>query len=214
MITKDRLFVGVYPTGIVYADRSREVNGDYARCAFLPFVSLELEVSAQCPPELLGEIRAEAQTIIDRRGQQFEISASGQTIRLGPPLQAAAAAEREAIEGDKITFHEAYNILLEGVHESSSAVHRDHEGDLSRSNTRFLADREIRLHESCLALLDALLPGCSDRIYTIDDFDQIEFMTDTIVDLTTHLKADLKAGRMESFAAVIEANITTASGKT
>ncbi len=85
----DRLFVGVMPTGIVYADRSREVDGDYARCAFLPFDTLALEVAPKCPRDMLGAIKADAATIIARRGEQFKISTSGHTVVLGSNLQKA-----------------------------------------------------------------------------------------------------------------------------
>src|SRR3546814_11285018 len=32
-----RIFSGIYPAGIVYADRTRQKGGDYARLAFLPY---------------------------------------------------------------------------------------------------------------------------------------------------------------------------------
>lgn len=78
----DRLFVGVYPEGIVYADRSREEHGDYARVAFLPFGTLELEVSAPKSP-LLTLVRADAAKIAARRGEKFITSGNGQYIILG-----------------------------------------------------------------------------------------------------------------------------------
>lgn len=80
---EERLFVGVMPTGIVYADRSREVDGDYARCAFLPFDTLFLAVAPKCPKDMVGLIEADAATIIARRGEQFPISSSNQTVLLG-----------------------------------------------------------------------------------------------------------------------------------
>lgn len=82
----ERLFIGIMPTGISYADRSREVDGDYARCAFLPFDTLALEVAPKCPKELLGLIKADAAAIIARRGEQFSISSSGHTVVLGSGL--------------------------------------------------------------------------------------------------------------------------------
>ena len=79
-----RLFIGTYPTGIVYADRHREVDGDYAKIAFLPYGSLRLQWSAgNIPPELRELVESDAQAIIARRGQPFEISSSGQTVILG-----------------------------------------------------------------------------------------------------------------------------------
>lgn len=82
--TADRLFSGVYPTGIVYADRKREKGGDYLRLAFLSFGSLQLEWE---PVTMLAELRAaierDAATIVAKRGEQFQVSSSGQTVTLG-----------------------------------------------------------------------------------------------------------------------------------
>ena len=83
MSAEERLFVGVMPTGIVYADRSREVDGDYTRCAFLPYTTLALEVAPKCPKDMLRLIEAHAATIIAKRGEKFPISASNQTVVLG-----------------------------------------------------------------------------------------------------------------------------------
>lgn len=78
-----RVFVGVFPTGIVYADRFVERDGDYRRLAFLPFSTLAIEVARDCPPALRAEIEADAARIQARRGEEYPISASGQTIVLG-----------------------------------------------------------------------------------------------------------------------------------
>lgn len=79
-----RLFSGVYPTGIVYADKLRERSGDYMRVAFLPFDTLELEwAPGTHPPGLRKLIKADAAAIIARRGQAYPVSASGQTVTLG-----------------------------------------------------------------------------------------------------------------------------------
>lgn len=83
----DRLFAGVYPEGIVYADRSREQGGDYLRLAFLPFRSLAIEWSpVTMPAELRAQIETDAAAIIARRGEQFQVSSSGQTVTLGGPV--------------------------------------------------------------------------------------------------------------------------------
>lgn len=78
----ERLFIGVYPCGIVYADKERETDGDYARVAFLDYRTLTLTVDDKNSP-LLDAVRADAAAIQARRGQQFPISACGQTITLG-----------------------------------------------------------------------------------------------------------------------------------
>lgn len=80
----DRLFSGVYPTGIVYADRARSRGGDYERVAFLSFSTLELEVArGQEKSPLLPLVREDAARLQARRGQRYEVSASGQYVVLG-----------------------------------------------------------------------------------------------------------------------------------
>jgi hypothetical protein len=78
-----RIFAGVFPTGISYADRLREEHGDYARLAFLPFDTLQLEFSKTCPTQLKAEITEDAAKIQAQRGREYQVSASGQTVRLG-----------------------------------------------------------------------------------------------------------------------------------
>ena len=79
----DRLFCGVYPGGITYADRGRDVDGDYARLGFLPFGSLVLEFAPDCPADMRARIIEAAAPIIARRGEDYPISACGQCVRLG-----------------------------------------------------------------------------------------------------------------------------------
>ena len=81
-----RLFVGVFPGGLVYADRWAEQHGDYKRLAFLPYATLALQVEPDCPPDLRTEIETAAATIIAQRGQPFQVSACGQTVILGHDL--------------------------------------------------------------------------------------------------------------------------------
>lgn len=79
----DRLFIGVFPCGLVYADRHREKHGDYAKLAFLPYDTLQLQVEKDCPPDLRVRIEEDAASMLARRGQAFPISTSGQTVMLG-----------------------------------------------------------------------------------------------------------------------------------
>ncbi len=84
MSIQDRLFVGVYPCGIVYADRAREEGGEYKRIAFLDYKTLYLRISCMCrEPDLVSAIADHASTIISRRGERFETSACGQSVVLG-----------------------------------------------------------------------------------------------------------------------------------
>ena len=78
-----RLFIGIFPGGIVYADRHHEQYGDYKHVAFLPYDTLRLDVKKDCPQELLAEVKAHAATLQARRGQLFRISTCGQAVRLG-----------------------------------------------------------------------------------------------------------------------------------
>ena len=79
----DPLFIGVFPTGISYADRTRERDGDYVRLAFLRFATLVLTVEADCPAGLRARIEADARRMEMLRGQDYPVSSCGQTVRLG-----------------------------------------------------------------------------------------------------------------------------------
>ena len=80
---EQRIFIGVYPAGIVFADRKHEVNGDYKDLAFLPYDTLILDIRNDCPAELVEEIKTTAAIYQARRGKQFRISSCGQTVTLG-----------------------------------------------------------------------------------------------------------------------------------
>lgn len=79
----DRLFIGVYPTGIIYADKARDVRGDFARLAYLNFDTLTLQVENHCPDDLRSRIEADAQALQAKRGEEYRISSAGQTVLLG-----------------------------------------------------------------------------------------------------------------------------------
>lgn len=80
---EERLFCGVFITGIGWADRSRERHGDYAKLAFMSFATLEVHIESDCPKELSVPIEAAVKEFQARRGQEFQTSGSGQTITLG-----------------------------------------------------------------------------------------------------------------------------------
>lgn len=83
---EERLFIGTFPTGIAYADRSREWDGDYLTLARLPFRTLVLEWSgAKVPADMRAAIEAHAKSIQARRGEEYQISTAGQTVLLGDP---------------------------------------------------------------------------------------------------------------------------------
>jgi hypothetical protein len=78
----DALFIGIFPAGISYCDRTKEEHGDYKRVAFLSYATLELDVYAPRSP-LLPRIQEHAAGLQARRGEEFQVSTSGQTITLG-----------------------------------------------------------------------------------------------------------------------------------
>lgn len=88
------LFIGVYPGGLVYADRGREEHGDYARVAFLDYGTLTLRTEPGACPVLTAEARNHADRIRAQCGQLFALSATAdrdasgrltgsQAVRLG-----------------------------------------------------------------------------------------------------------------------------------
>lgn len=79
-----RLVAGVFPTGIGYADRKTEQDGDYRKLAFLPFSSLVLEWKAEKMAVGLRElIEQDAKAVIARRGENYQTSTTGQFVVLG-----------------------------------------------------------------------------------------------------------------------------------
>jgi hypothetical protein len=80
----DRLFIGVYPCGLVYADTWIEKHGDYKKLAFLSYRELEIDWSkGRIPKELKARIVAHAATMQAKRRQSFPISTCGQFVTLG-----------------------------------------------------------------------------------------------------------------------------------
>ena len=86
----DRLFSGAFSGGIVWADRHTERHGDYKRLAFLSYGTLELEFAADCPPDLKARIEGDAAAVQARKGEEFQVSASGQAVTLGSRTAAPA----------------------------------------------------------------------------------------------------------------------------
>lgn len=86
MEADNRLFVGIYPAGFAYADRSRESQGDYKRLGFLDFGTLTLEIEPDCPEDLADAIKKHADGIQARAGETMQVSTSGQTVVLGHDL--------------------------------------------------------------------------------------------------------------------------------
>jgi len=71
-----------FPTGIVYADKTREdpTTQDYKRLAYLNYTTLVLELEPDCKSNLAEYIRSEAAKIQAMRGQPFSIAGNMQVI--------------------------------------------------------------------------------------------------------------------------------------
>ena len=81
-----RLFYGCLGNGLTFADRYREEHGDYKTVAHFSLLKLKLEFRRDCPAELKPEIEAICNDLIARRGEEYEVSWSGQTVTLGGEL--------------------------------------------------------------------------------------------------------------------------------
>ena len=79
----ERIFCGVFATGLSYADREKEEGGDYKRLAFISFSTLTLEVEKSCPAELRPYIERNAKLLQNKRGQEYQVDTCGHTVLLG-----------------------------------------------------------------------------------------------------------------------------------
>jgi hypothetical protein len=78
------LFIGVYPGGIVYADREHcQQDGDYKRLAFLSYSTLALDIEPDAPAHFRRLIEEDAATLQANRGEKYSISECGQYVILG-----------------------------------------------------------------------------------------------------------------------------------
>lgn len=78
---EERLFIGIFPGGIVYADRKTEVHGDYKRLAFLSHETLQLKLESDCPLDLADQIANDVETV--RKKKQVKTDACGSFVTLG-----------------------------------------------------------------------------------------------------------------------------------
>lgn len=77
------LFMGVFPTGIYYADRRNQRSGDYKTVGFIHFDDLEGEIYSDCPVDLRPLIEEDMKKLQAMQGQEYQVSGSGQMITLG-----------------------------------------------------------------------------------------------------------------------------------
>jgi len=80
---KARIFVGVYPEGLMFADKLVELHGDYRHLGFLSYRTLKLTVYKECPGYLIPVVVEMAQPYIDKRGERFETDGAGHSVILG-----------------------------------------------------------------------------------------------------------------------------------
>lgn len=80
---KARLFCGVFSTGIRWADRTVECDGDYKHLTFMPFATLQVEFQRDCPIDMRCVIEVEVAGFQKHRGEKFDVSSCGQTVILG-----------------------------------------------------------------------------------------------------------------------------------
>jgi hypothetical protein len=80
------LFIGVFTTGLVYADKSKIINGDYKTIAYLPYGTLELHIRDE-KSSLLPAILKDVEEMKAKKGEKFRISTFGITdVTLGSDL--------------------------------------------------------------------------------------------------------------------------------
>ncbi len=78
---EDRLFIGVYPAGLVFCDMGVLVNGDYKPLAFLGYDDITLEWEDGVSERWKARIEAHAAQY--KAGDVMQVSTCGQTITWG-----------------------------------------------------------------------------------------------------------------------------------
>lgn len=89
MQANDALFIGVYPTGLVFSHRGLEKDGDYLRVGFMPYDTLELAEErwfSELDPEIAALVREEVNDMKAKKGQLYPISSCNQTVLLGEAM--------------------------------------------------------------------------------------------------------------------------------
>lgn len=102
----DNIFMGIYPTGILYADRQVIVDRDYKRLGLLFYATLELQLEDDCPDHLARDIESHAASIQMLRGHPFETSQCGSSVILGDALRVSTpytVAEARALLGASLS---------------------------------------------------------------------------------------------------------------
>lgn len=87
---KDRLFIGMFPAALVYADRGIEEHGDYRRLASLSYDTLELSINDP-RSALIPLVIEHARRYQARRGERISIAGNmtallGRTLKTDDPI--------------------------------------------------------------------------------------------------------------------------------
>lgn len=78
----ERIFIGLQSGSIVYADKAREINGDYATLARQSYKTLELAWRNKCSAEIKEYIIKQAEIYKSMKGKQLQL-AMNVSITLG-----------------------------------------------------------------------------------------------------------------------------------
>lgn len=70
-------------TGVYWVDRGKEEHGDYARVVSIDYSTLTITQYPRAHPQLVAVAKQQAQDIQKKRGDEYQLSAVGQTITLG-----------------------------------------------------------------------------------------------------------------------------------
>lgn len=117
-----RLFIGVFPTGLSYADRTIERDGDYKRLAFLPFRTLRLQLAIDCPADLRTEIEQDATAMQARRGEDFEVSTCGQTVVLGLTIETPNTSHAYGVEAQRGDLRRTFDVHANNRNSAAARV--------------------------------------------------------------------------------------------
>ena len=93
---KERLFIGVYTTGLSYSDKGVEEHGDYKKLGYFNYASLKLDIEKDCPPQMAALILDDANRMQKQAGQLFNTSSIGNPVLLGSGIHYLARDKDQA----------------------------------------------------------------------------------------------------------------------
>lgn len=84
------LFIGVYTTGWSYSDKTDTSSGDFKRLAYQYYDTLELKIYDNSDDKKVALIKLLADKNVKMAGEYYQITSSGQKIKLGYGLVGAS----------------------------------------------------------------------------------------------------------------------------